>query len=88
MYVNDIITGACKPNEKCKLIKEGPATALVDAMSVLGATSAHFCMEIAIGKAKKTGVGWVSVKGSFYKHYGCPNRPLAHIEATAAFRPR
>lgn len=64
MYVNDIITGACKPNEKCKIIKEGPATALVDAMSVLGATSSHYSMEVAIKKAKETGVGWVSVKGS------------------------
>lgn len=65
MYVNDISSGACTPNVQCKIIKEGPATALVDAMNVLGATSSHYAMEVAIKKAKSTGVGWVSVKGAW-----------------------
>ncbi|XP_047536131.1 uncharacterized oxidoreductase YjmC [Vanessa atalanta] len=63
-YVNDIISGACKPNNQPKILKESASTAWVDANNVLGATVSHFAMDIAINKAKQTGVGWVTVKGS------------------------
>ncbi|XP_046970030.1 uncharacterized oxidoreductase YjmC isoform X1 [Vanessa cardui] len=63
-YVNDIISGACKPNNQPKILKENASTAWVDANNVLGATVSHFAMDIAINKAKQTGVGWVTVKGS------------------------
>ncbi|KAG6454803.1 uncharacterized oxidoreductase YjmC [Manduca sexta] len=68
MYVNDIISGACQPNNQPKLIKESPSTALVDGCNVLGSTASEFAMNIAIKKAKETGVGWVTVKGS--NHHG------------------
>ncbi|XP_068620221.1 uncharacterized oxidoreductase YjmC-like [Battus philenor] len=67
-YVNDILSGACLPNNQPKVLKESPSTAWVDANNVLGATSSHFAMDIAVNKAKETGVGWVSVKGS--NHFG------------------
>ena len=63
MYVNDIKSGACIPNNEPKVLKETEATAWVDANNVLGATASHFGMDLAIKKAQKTGVGWVSVKG-------------------------
>ncbi|XP_041984817.1 uncharacterized oxidoreductase YjmC-like isoform X2 [Aricia agestis] len=63
-YVNDILSGDCKPNNTPKVLKENPSTAWVDANCVLGATASHFAMDIAIKKARETGVGWVSVKGS------------------------
>ncbi|KAJ8717398.1 hypothetical protein PYW08_005797 [Mythimna loreyi] len=63
LYVNDIKTGKCQPNNECKILKESEATAWVDACNVLGATSSHFCMDLAIKKAGKAGVGWVSSKG-------------------------
>ncbi|XP_004922450.1 uncharacterized protein LOC114239958 [Bombyx mandarina] len=64
MYVNDIISGACQPNNEPKILKENASTAWVDANNVLGATASHFAMDIAIKKAQETGVGWVTVKGS------------------------
>ncbi|XP_045528379.1 uncharacterized oxidoreductase YjmC-like isoform X1 [Pieris brassicae] len=64
LYVNDILSGACKPNNEPKILKETPSTAWVDANNVLGATASHFGMDIAMKKAKETGVGWVTVKGS------------------------
>uniref|UniRef100_A0A2A4JTQ6 Malate dehydrogenase n=2 Tax=Heliothis virescens TaxID=7102 RepID=A0A2A4JTQ6_HELVI len=64
MYVNDIISGACQPNNEPTVLKETQSTAWVDANNVLGATASHFAMDIAIKKAQETGVGWVSVKGS------------------------
>ncbi|KAH9635841.1 hypothetical protein HF086_002401 [Spodoptera exigua] len=62
MYVNDILSGACKPNNQPKILKESQSTAWVDANNVLGATASQFAMDIAIKKAQETGVGWVSVK--------------------------
>lgn len=64
MYINDILSGACKPNNQPKILKESQSTAWVDANNVLGATASQFAMDIAIKKAQETGVGWVSVKGS------------------------
>ncbi|XP_039759202.1 uncharacterized oxidoreductase YjmC-like [Pararge aegeria] len=63
-YINDILTGNCKPNDQPRILKENASTAWVDANNVLGATASHFAMDIAIKKAKTTGVGWVTVKGS------------------------
>lgn len=63
-YVNDILSGACEPNNVPKILKENASTAWVDANNVLGATVSHFAMDLAINKAKQTGVGWVTVKGS------------------------
>ncbi|KAJ0173992.1 hypothetical protein K1T71_010138 [Dendrolimus kikuchii] len=67
-YLKDITIGACVPKNKPKILKENLSTAWVDANSVLGATASHFGMDIAIKKAKETGVGWVTVKGS--NHHG------------------
>ncbi|XP_038211481.1 uncharacterized oxidoreductase YjmC-like isoform X2 [Zerene cesonia] len=64
LYVNDIISGACMPNNEPKVLKETASTAWIDANNVLGATVSHFAMDIAVKKAKESGVGWVSVKGS------------------------
>ncbi|VVC96666.1 unnamed protein product [Leptidea sinapis] len=63
-YVNDVESGACQPNNEPIILKETPSTAWIDANMVLGATASHFAMDVAISKAKQTGVGWVSVKGS------------------------
>lgn len=64
LYVNDIVKGACQPNNEPKVLKESASTAWVDANNVLGATASHFGMDLAIKKARDTGVGWVTVKGS------------------------
>ncbi|XP_037962310.2 uncharacterized oxidoreductase YjmC [Plutella xylostella] len=67
-YINDIVSGACTPNKEPRVLKETASTAWVDAHSVLGATSSHFAMDLAIKKAKTTGIGWVTVKGA--NHFG------------------
>ncbi|XP_075981473.1 putative oxidoreductase YjmC isoform X2 [Anticarsia gemmatalis] len=64
MYVNDIKSGNCEPNNDPEILKETQSTAWIDAKNVLGATVSHFAMDLAISKAKNTGVGWVAVKGS------------------------
>ncbi|KAM3956669.1 putative oxidoreductase YjmC isoform 1-T2 [Aphomia sociella] len=64
MYINDILKGSCEPNNEPEVLKESASTAWVDANNVLGATASHFAMDLAIKKARHTGVGWVTVKGS------------------------
>ncbi|RZC35486.1 uncharacterized protein BDFB_003152 [Asbolus verrucosus] len=68
MYLSEIQNGICKTEAIPEILKESPATAWVDGHNGLGVVVGHFCMDIAIQKAKKVGVGWVVCKGS--NHYG------------------
>lgn len=68
MYVRDIQTGITEKDKDPITLKETVATALVDGQNVLGPVVGDYCMELAIAKAKHSGVGWVSAKGS--NHYG------------------
>ncbi|XP_075981124.1 (2R)-3-sulfolactate dehydrogenase (NADP(+))-like [Anticarsia gemmatalis] len=67
-YINDCQQGACKPAAKPVVLKESAGTAWVDGCFALGATVGNFCMELAIRKAKETGIAWVAAKGC--NHYG------------------
>jgi LDH2 family malate/lactate/ureidoglycolate dehydrogenase len=51
-----------------RVVREGPVTALVDAAAGLGHPASVFAMELAIGKAKRAGVGVVAVRNSH--HFG------------------
>ncbi|MEZ5027925.1 MAG: Ldh family oxidoreductase [Ferruginibacter sp.] len=51
-----------------KIVHETASTAVVDGDSGLGLVVAHYAMQVAIGKAKNAGTGWVSVKNS--NHFG------------------
>jgi LDH2 family malate/lactate/ureidoglycolate dehydrogenase len=53
---------------KPKVVRESPVTALIDANAGLGHPVSVLAMDLAIGKAKATGVGVVSVFNSF--HFG------------------
>ncbi|CAH2042603.1 unnamed protein product, partial [Iphiclides podalirius] len=68
LYVNDMRGGVTKPDLKPVVLKETVATAWVDGMDTLGATAGNFCMDLAIRKAKETGIGWVSAKRT--NHFG------------------
>ncbi|XP_075216924.1 putative oxidoreductase YjmC isoform X2 [Lycorma delicatula] len=68
MYVNDIKRGFCISNAVPYIIKETVSTAWVDGCEGLGPIVGHYCMEVAIKKAKATGIACVTVKGSH--HYG------------------
>ena len=49
---------------KCEILKETGCTAWVDGHNLLGTTTAQFCMDLAIKKAKGDGIGWVVAKGA------------------------
>ncbi len=51
-----------------RIVHETPSTAVVDGDGAIGMIAATKAMETAIEKAKISGSGWVSVKGS--NHYG------------------
>ncbi|HEY6978463.1 MAG TPA: Ldh family oxidoreductase, partial [Chitinophagaceae bacterium] len=51
-----------------KIVHETPSTAVIDGDSGLGLVVAPFAMQVAIGKAKNVGTGWVSVRNS--NHFG------------------
>lgn len=60
--------GILFPNHPIDIIKETPTTALVDGNLGLGLYIGPYCMNLAIQKAKKFGIGFVVVKRS--THYG------------------
>ncbi|KAL0869640.1 hypothetical protein ABMA27_005892 [Loxostege sticticalis] len=68
IYTNRIKTGTTNPTAKPVVLKEAAATAWVDGSDGLGATVGHFCMDMAIRKAKECGIGLVSAKGC--NHFG------------------
>ena len=51
-----------------KVVHETPSTAVVDGDSGLGLVVAPYAMQVAIGKAKNAGTGWVSVRNT--NHFG------------------
>jgi len=68
VYVRDIQSGACLPNAHPTVVRETAAAAFVDGSAGLGAVVGQFSMQLAIQKARETGVGWVSAKNS--NHFG------------------
>ena len=60
-YVMYLTEGSAKPNPLWKITRETESTATVDCDEGLGLVVAPLCMDIAIEKAKKTGVGLVSM---------------------------
>lgn len=68
LYIKDLQSGTCKGQGEPIVLKESPATALVDGQNLLGAVVGKFCMEKAIEKAKACGIGWVVCRGS--NHFG------------------
>jgi L-2-hydroxycarboxylate dehydrogenase (NAD+) len=67
-YVDGLRTGVMLPRPKIKVVKETPATALIDAGAGLGQPVSHMAMETAIKKANEVGAGFVTVRNS--NHYG------------------
>lgn len=68
MYLNDLSIKSTNGSAVPTILKETPSTAWIDGNNGLGAVIGNFCMDVAIKKAKQTGVGWVCAKGS--NHYG------------------
>lgn len=68
MYYDRIKTGIQQPVTNFEVVRESPTTALVDGHHGMGHVIAHRAMTIAIEKAKKYGMGSVSVRNS--THFG------------------
>ncbi len=67
-YVDGLRGGVMIAKPEVKVVRETPATALIDAGAGLGQPVSHWAMEKAIQKAKEVGAGFVTVSNS--NHYG------------------
>lgn len=67
-YHKGITSGLIKIASKGKVVFETPISAVIDGEDGMGQLLGHKAMEMAIEKAKKSGVGIVSVRNS--NHYG------------------
>jgi LDH2 family malate/lactate/ureidoglycolate dehydrogenase len=61
-------TGRAKMEARPKIVKETPISALVDGGGGLGHVAAHFGMQVAIDKAKQSGMAIAAVRNS--AHFG------------------
>jgi L-2-hydroxycarboxylate dehydrogenase (NAD+) len=68
VYYDRIKAGIQKPVTRFEIVREGPATAVVDGHDGMGHVISKKAMAIAIEKAKKVGLGMVAVRNS--THYG------------------
>jgi LDH2 family malate/lactate/ureidoglycolate dehydrogenase len=68
IYLDRIKEGILNPVTNYKIIKEGPTMAVIDGQNGMGHVIAYNAMRLAIEKAKKFGMGMVTVRNS--SHYG------------------
>jgi L-2-hydroxycarboxylate dehydrogenase (NAD+) len=68
IYLDRIKDGILNPVTEFEVVKEGPTTAVIDGHNGMGHVIAFNAMKMAIEKAKKFGMGMVTVRNS--THYG------------------
>ncbi|KAI1728874.1 malate/L-lactate dehydrogenase domain-containing protein [Ditylenchus destructor] len=68
IYMEDVVSGNCKPNGQPHVLKQKGGTAWVDGDNALGVVVGNYCTDLAIKLAQEHGVGWVVAKGS--NHFG------------------
>jgi LDH2 family malate/lactate/ureidoglycolate dehydrogenase len=68
IYLDRIREGILKPVTNFEIVRESPATAVVDGHNGMGQVIGYKSMKLAIEKAKKYGIGMVAVRNS--THYG------------------
>jgi L-2-hydroxycarboxylate dehydrogenase (NAD+) len=68
IYCDRMDQGILQPSMPIDIIKETDTTALLDGNLGIGLYIGPYCMQLAIDKAKKHGVGFVAVRNS--THYG------------------
>ncbi len=64
IYVKDYISGKLNPKPKIKIVKENISNLNIDGDNGLGILQGPDAMKLAIGKAKKTGIGVVTLFNS------------------------
>jgi LDH2 family malate/lactate/ureidoglycolate dehydrogenase len=67
-YVPGLKDGRINPRPRIRIVRETPATALMDGDSGLGLVVGYRAMELAIRKAKEVGGAFVAVRNS--RHFG------------------
>lgn len=67
-YVRRLQAGHIEPRPRMEVDERAPATAVLRAGRGLGFVAAHRAMDLAMAKARETGVGFVAVRDS--THYG------------------
>jgi L-2-hydroxycarboxylate dehydrogenase (NAD+) len=67
-YGNRLQKGFMNPDTPFRIIKETPTTALIDGGNGLGQVVSHKAMRMTIEKAKKSGLGAITIRNS--NHYG------------------
>ena len=68
LYSNGIRKGTIKVDAQAEVVFETPVSAVIDGHGCMGQLAGHKAMELAIAKAKTSGIGMVSVRNS--NHYG------------------
>lgn len=68
IYLDRITEGRVNPITDYKIVREGPTTAVIDGDNGMGHVISFNAMKMAIDKAKKYGMGMVTVRNS--SHYG------------------
>jgi len=68
IYLDRIKEGILNPVTNFKIVKEGPTTAVIDGQNGMGHVISYNAMRLAIEKARKYGLGMVTVRNS--SHYG------------------
>ncbi|MGE5481371.1 MAG: Ldh family oxidoreductase [Bacteroidota bacterium] len=68
VYLDRLKSGAAKSCPEISVVAETPATALVDADCAMGQVASVYATDLAIRKAKKAGMGFVSIRNS--EHFG------------------
>ena len=84
-YHRNIQSGSVNVNAQIEILRETPVSALMDAHFAMGALAGVKAMQMAINKAKQTGIGMVAVRNS--SHYGIAGyyTLMAAKEGLAAF---
>lgn len=62
-YVNRLRGGGCNPAANPRVLRKTTATALIDGDNGLGHLAMSMACELAMGKARAAGIGWVGVRG-------------------------
>jgi L-2-hydroxycarboxylate dehydrogenase (NAD+) len=68
IYLDRIKEGILNPVTNYKIVREGPTTAVIDGQNGMGHVISFYAMKMAIEKAKKYGMGMVTVRNS--SHFG------------------
>lgn len=64
VYIERLQRGGFKPGSRGRVVSETPATALIDGEEGLGAVLTSSAMDLAIDKAKRTGIAAVGIRNS------------------------